>query len=1023
MATALSIVGANGTVASTFTDNDTSQLSPTTAIIDGSGINSGNRIWVRGTSSANNASGIASARNFVFQGSDNSVVGMIQSINNAANYIYLQAVTATNPPILNFTGSDGTVNGTIQTKGGSLFISGAGNGTGANMFTFLNVAYAVNHLQSTPSATGNVVLLSFTGTDTIVNGAIQSKGGTIYLTANGDGTSGNITSFVNASGSVNYVSIYNATTGNTPSIKFVGTDATIYGAIQTKGGGFSIGAGGDGSSANMLQLINVASSLNYVTIQNAASGNLSVISTNAGGLSIQSGATIYLAPTTQLWLGSGSGTGAVYSATIAGVTTNPGGGVSNKIWNNNGVLALSGSTNGSPLFASTFLATQPFLDNAANSSIFSHNAGNVPTSPTTLSGATLGDLFRLNGHYNFGWIWAPSTNYDCWPQLQNYLLYAQLMFLAQAGSSFSNVAERQFVDVHLPAGKYYISQPLIIPEYVRFGGPGVLVPAPYVGAQSGGSLVNGIFYSNVSTGLPGNMMPLVVVCPRAHLSDLNINCRGGNGSSWFATSGVVFGKNWQPYGGVSLTIGNAGTGYAVGDQVTLAQPSLAPFSPTVCTVTAISGGGGTGPIAAAVVNSLIRGDFALPPAAVLYNGAADLQQQQWTAANGFSVFDPSNPGCFLTSNYGGGSGSGATLGIPSSAWVPDFTAGGNAYQTGAALTNGSQAGRIQITGSVPINYDVGGQYGPSFNVQWSGLEGEIDSIQGLGGRVGLWGYSGQDLRIGRMNFVDASTFAWLRYCGSIECPNCVCDTCGQLLVIDQSHGIIFRGRAFYEEGNIKNPLPPINVGVTADGGSNPQGTVAIGAGSTTAAPVTGCDIQFTLFNMGGLPASTISALGLTGVSASTQPALCTIQYAVANRIELHASNLSQYGATGGSPFPNPSLLPASALYQIGYSVDASNVLLGSLDTVPTIDGVTRPAQIVFNTAGHAVSNCTVRVKDTQNSTWVNDLGICQIIGSGAPTSGTTGAGFAAVGSTYLNTTNGTLYRNTGTLASPTWTTP
>jgi hypothetical protein len=44
-------------------------------------------------------------------------------------------------------------------------------------------------------------------------------------------------------------------------------------------------------------------------------------------------------------------------------------------------------------------------------------------------------------------------------------------------------------------------------------------------------------------------------------------------------------------------------------------------------------------------------------------------------------------------------------------------------------------------------------------------------------------------------------------------------------------------------------------------------------------------------------------------------------------------------------------------------------------------------------------------------------------GAGAPTNGTSGsgAGYAGIGSLYINKTSGTMYQNTGTLASPTWT--
>jgi len=48
--------------------------------------------------------------------------------------------------------------------------------------------------------------------------------------------------------------------------------------------------------------------------------------------------------------------------------------------------------------------------------------------------------------------------------------------------------------------------------------------------------------------------------------------------------------------------------------------------------------------------------------------------------------------------------------------------------------------------------------------------------------------------------------------------------------------------------------------------------------------------------------------------------------------------------------------------------------------------------------------------------------VWDFVGSGAPTNGTsgTGAGFAALGSTYLDTVTGITYKNIGTVLSPTW---
>ena len=51
-------------------------------------------------------------------------------------------------------------------------------------------------------------------------------------------------------------------------------------------------------------------------------------------------------------------------------------------------------------------------------------------------------------------------------------------------------------------------------------------------------------------------------------------------------------------------------------------------------------------------------------------------------------------------------------------------------------------------------------------------------------------------------------------------------------------------------------------------------------------------------------------------------------------------------------------------------------------------------------------------------------GVYVFAGAGNPTNGTsgTGAGWAGIGSLYVNATSGTLFQNTGTKASPTWST-
>jgi hypothetical protein len=83
-------------------------------------------------------------------------------------------------------------------------------GQGQALFAVDSVPDAVNHLAVTPVTRGNPPVLRFTGSDGTVNGTIETKGGNLYLTAHGDGRSGVLASFSNRPDSRNYLSVSNA---------------------------------------------------------------------------------------------------------------------------------------------------------------------------------------------------------------------------------------------------------------------------------------------------------------------------------------------------------------------------------------------------------------------------------------------------------------------------------------------------------------------------------------------------------------------------------------------------------------------------------------------------------------------------------------------------------------------------------------------------------------------------------------------------------------------------------------------
>jgi hypothetical protein len=111
----------------------------------------------------------------------------------------------------------------------------------------------------------------------------------------------------NIAGAANYLRHQPATSGTAPALCFDGTDATVAGVIQTKGGTFSVtAAGAAGDTGNMLTLVNTASAANWIVLQNAASSSLCQITTNAGGISLQPKGQLTLSPSPEGWGRHGS---------------------------------------------------------------------------------------------------------------------------------------------------------------------------------------------------------------------------------------------------------------------------------------------------------------------------------------------------------------------------------------------------------------------------------------------------------------------------------------------------------------------------------------------------------------------------------------------------------------------------------------------------------------------------------------------------------------------------------------------
>jgi len=642
------------------------------------------------------------------------------------------------------------------------------------------------------------------------------------------------------------------------------------------------------------------------------------------------------------------------------------------------------------------LTQVPWADRAGSAAVFSH--GVVPAPPFARSGMVFGDQQKLGAQFNFAETWDTEANYDAYPKLQAFLLYCQSMALAMKNAGLDGNCFRMSVTAYLPRGTYLVSQPLVVPEYVNLHTDGMIVRTPYTGDQSnnGTSSTPGAFYA-ASAGGQGQFEPTVIVTPRAHASRLNVYV--GNTNINFRGSGVAIGKTWCAQAGQPCTIGQAGGGYSVNDLVVLAQPAASTYWPWVAQVTAVGASGG---ITAATVYQ--TGAYGLPPA---------LQAQQWVAANGFSVFDPANPGCFLqTKAYRSdfntpSAGTGATL---APTWTPDFI--GGQYNVGAVIQTDTLIGHLNVAGFVPGLYSQ--IYGGTWAVMITGLNGIIDEIEILGGNDGVYCRYANDWRITTMNCVGSGCALEFYGCGSIECASVVFDTCGAALLINQSDRIQVRGLAFFEQANLNAAYAyPAALSNAVAQGFSGASAIQIGQASTASFPNAHLDVSLTLVNMGGLPASTIALYpgdAIGGQTPRAMPYSLAICYTLASRFDIRVTNIGEQGGLA-------TLLPSAGFVCFGQAVDASNEIRGTIDGPAFVTG---PAATI--TAGHGWPGCNIRIWDATAGGWQGAGGTYELTGSGAPASGSAGAGVgkASKGSTYRDLAGPGFYIQTGGIASPSW---
>jgi hypothetical protein len=161
MTTVIKINGGNGTVGLITHGLQIGNVPLATAIIDQSIVSSGNYLSFIGPPQGSRAAGIGNSKDHVWNGTTGNVLFQVNNVTSAANFLRHQPAVTANAPALCFDGSDSVVNGVIQTKGGNLYLNAAG-GTGGsgNMLSLLNTFGATNWPVLVNATSGNPCVMT-----------------------------------------------------------------------------------------------------------------------------------------------------------------------------------------------------------------------------------------------------------------------------------------------------------------------------------------------------------------------------------------------------------------------------------------------------------------------------------------------------------------------------------------------------------------------------------------------------------------------------------------------------------------------------------------------------------------------------------------------------------------------------------------------------------------------------------------------------------------------------------------------
>jgi hypothetical protein len=617
----------------------------------------------------------------------------ITSTASAVNYLLGRGQISGNSPSLRGAGSDANV---------SLFLGSQGAGNVRfltnslinEQFRIAHTANAVNYVQVTGAATGNDPTYSAQGSDANVSLRYLSRGAGEHRFATN--TAGNIQFRVIHGGSsvVNYLRVYGSAAGSAPVMDVQGIDTNIDLNLNPKGTGTVVANGpftatgqtslGGVAGSEGLRVLSTASAARYVQVEGSVSGQprvqaagastpLALSGAGANGLTFWSNSF-----STQQFAVSHTAS-AVNFVQVTGAATGAGPDISAQ--GSDASIDLryaSKGTSGTHVFRTNGTVRQFQINHTTSAVNFVQVTGAATGAGPIISAQGSDSDVRLNltskGTNSIDML----TNSAGTRQFRFFHTASAVNYLQAQGSASGNGLQfsAQGSDTN-------------ISQVFQSKGTGAINLAPGsrgVNISNGGTVTALTFTAagNAYTSFPS----LVISAPTT-----------AGGVQATATLNRLF-QN-------IATVANGGTGYTVGNVLTVVGGTPAGAAATL-TVSSVSGG-----VITAVSSTNFAQYTALPANPVSVTGGTGTGATlnlQWSVLTGAGSYTITNAGSgyveqpTVTFSGGGGSGAAAYAGVGSAPVIRSLAGSGGGSASMSLFTPGGEAVRVTDAGGSLINY-------------------------------------------------------------------------------------------------------------------------------------------------------------------------------------------------------------------------------------------------------------------------------------------------------------------------------